>query len=149
MGDSIKAIEDYTDCINLFDVSEPLWSLVRLKRSRAHAKQDNIIEALHDCTAIVELPGAPVEKIAEALSERVSLKGRSDDLEGEISDYTKVIELIDAPVEKVIEALIDRGLAKGRGGDRQGEIEDYTRVCAVPGIAVNLPSCSALAVCWK
>ena len=75
-------------------------------------------KALADYTRLIEqLPGAPVEQVAQALDKRGVASSQQGETEKELADYTRVIEqLPEAPVEQVAKALYNRGVTWGREG---------------------------------
>ena len=97
-------------------------------RGRAHYFLGRLGAALADWTKVIELPGAPVEQVAQALVHRGFTRGQRDDPDKELADYTRAIELPGAPVEQVALALVNRGITWGQRGDTDKELADYTRV---------------------
>lgn len=82
-----------------------------------------------DWTALIDLPGAPVERVAWAFHNRGITWVEKGDLDRALADYTRVIEqLPGAPAGQVAMALVNRGLAWRQKGALDKEVTDYTRV---------------------
>ncbi|MBX3352583.1 MAG: tetratricopeptide repeat protein [Phycisphaeraceae bacterium] len=105
-------------------------ALARTTSGNIHATRDRAI-ALY--TEAIELPGAPAEQVARALSNRGVVHGQHGRVEQEIADYTRAIELPGAPAEQVARALYNRGFMHGRQGRVDEAIADYTRAIELPG----------------
>jgi tetratricopeptide (TPR) repeat protein len=84
-----------------------------------------------------EMPGAPVEPVAQALVNRGVTFAQTSRTEEAVADYTKVIEMPDGPVEPVAWALYNRGVTFGKTGRIEEEITDYTRVIELSGAPVK------------
>ena len=93
--------------------------------------------AIADYTAVLDLPGAPVEQVAMGLINRGFTHGQTGNPQRAITDYTAVVDLPGAPVEQVAMGLINRGFTHGQTGDPQREIADYTAVVDLPGAPVE------------
>ena len=91
----------------------------------AKGKQGDTAGAIADCTAVIQLEGAPRDQIAQALNNRGVAKGKQGDTAGEIADYTAVIELEGAPRDRIAKALYNRGVAEGMRGDTQDAVVDF------------------------
>ena len=104
-----------------------------VSRGIARGLQGDTLGAFADCTAVVELGGAPRKLVAMALVNRGLVRGDQGDTSGAIADYTAVVELEGAPRELVAMALVSRGLARGMQGNTSGEIEDCTAVVELEG----------------
>jgi tetratricopeptide (TPR) repeat protein/DNA-binding transcriptional ArsR family regulator len=90
-----------------------------------------------DYTAVIELPGAPVEQIAEALLNRGVTHDEVGDLQHSTADFTAVIDMPGAPVKQIATAFHYRGIAHSLSGDLQREIADYTAVIDLPGALIE------------
>ncbi len=116
-----------------------LGTKVDLLMSRAglHSALEDREDEIADLTAVIGLPGAPVEQVAQALVNRGMTHGEAGDLQRAIADLTAVIGLPGAPGEQVAEALYYRGFAHSEAGDLQHAIADYTAVIGLPGAPVE------------
>ena len=119
---------------NPFDRAR-LWLL----RGRANYFLGKMEAAIVDWTQVVELSGAPVEQIAQALYNRGVTWGQKGESDKALADYTRVIEeLPGAPVEQIAQALNNRGVTWGQKGESDKELADYTRVIEeLPGAPVE------------
>jgi tetratricopeptide (TPR) repeat protein len=90
-------------------------------------------QAVSEFQKVIDMPGTPVEQIAEALFNQGIAKGSLGDIPGEIADYTAVVDLHGAPTEQVARALVNRGLTKSILGDSAGAIADCTIAVHLPG----------------
>jgi tetratricopeptide (TPR) repeat protein len=107
-------------------------------RGRANYFLGRMGSALADWTRLIELPGAPVEQVTQALIYRAFTRGQRGDTDKELADYTRVIELPGAPVEHVALALVNRGTTWAQRGDNEKASADYTRVIEeLPGAPVE------------
>ena len=57
--------------------------------------------AIADYTAVIALPDAPVDLVAQALNDRGIAKGERGDRDGEIADYVAAIDMPNAPANVV------------------------------------------------
>ena len=89
--------------------------------------------AIADYTAVIELEGAPKEKVAKALVGRSGGKEQLGEAQSAIADCTAVIEMEGASKEQRAWALVSRGSAKRQLGDPQGAIADYKTVIRLEG----------------
>ncbi|MEQ1850751.1 MAG: MarR family transcriptional regulator [Chthoniobacteraceae bacterium] len=108
-----------------------------MSRARLHSRLEDGGKEIADYTAVIGLPGAPVEQVAKALFNRGLTRGQAGDAQREIADITAVIELPGAPVKQLAKALFYRGLTHGQAGDAQRAIADYTAVIGLPGAPVE------------
>ena len=113
------------------DLMALAWALNN--RGAIKGKQGDLAGALADCTAAIELPGAPADEVAWALNNRGVSKGEQGDPAGELADYTAAIELPGASADQVAKALNNRGAIKGKQGDLAGALADYTAAIELPG----------------
>jgi tetratricopeptide (TPR) repeat protein len=81
--------------------------------------------AIADYTAVVELEGAPAQKVAWALVNRGVTKGELGDCEGAITDYTAVVNLMGARPEEVAKALAFRGSVYYGAGKNRKALRDF------------------------
>jgi tetratricopeptide (TPR) repeat protein len=106
-------------------------------RAAVHEKANEPDKAIGDYTAVIELPAAPVEWIAEALTNRGIVRRQSGDLSLAIEDYAAVLELPGAPLQQVVRSHVSRGIAYGVQGRWQEAIEDFTAVFGIDGAPVD------------
>jgi DNA-binding transcriptional ArsR family regulator len=108
-----------------------------LSRAGLHSSLGEGANAVDDYTAVIGLPGAPIEQVATALLNRGVRHDRAGDAPRAVDDYTAVIGLPGAPVEQVAKALLNRGITHGGAGDAPRAIDDYTAVIGLPGAPVE------------
>ncbi len=108
-----------------------------LVRAVLHSSLGAREKEMDDYTAVIDLPGAPVEQVALALLYRGFAYGELGDTQRSIDDYTAVIDLPGAPVEQVGLALLYCGFVRSELGDVQHEMDDYTAVIDLPGAPVE------------
>ena len=114
MGDSARAIRDYTTAIEL----NPNYAEVYNNRGNAYAGIGDFGRAIQDFARTIELkPG-----YAEAYNNRGRAYGLMGDFTRAIQDCSRAIEL----KPSCGEAYNNRGLARGRMGDFAQAIQDYT-----------------------
>ena len=114
MGDSARAIQDYTTAIEL----NPNYAEVYNNRGNAYAGIGDFGRAIQDFARTIELkPG-----YAEAYNNRGRAYGLMGDFTRAIQDCSRAIEL----KPSCGEAYNNRGLARGRMGDFAQAIQDYT-----------------------
>ena len=89
-------------------------------------------DAVRDYCAIIDLPGAAVEEVANSLYFRGVIFNQGDDAHRAIEDFTSLIKLPGAPLEQVAKAYFFRGKARGKLGETRLEIEDYTAFIDLP-----------------
>ncbi|MHB1308243.1 MAG: winged helix-turn-helix transcriptional regulator, partial [Limisphaerales bacterium] len=122
-------------------MAEKLTPAVRVRlllfRAELHSLVGERVKEVADYTALIGLPGAPVEPVAMALLNRGVTHGQAADPQRAVADYTAVIGLPGAPIDLVAMALFNRGVAHGRAGDSQRAIADYTAVIGLPGASVE------------
>ena len=127
------------DAIRCIDeaMAEKLTPAVRVRlllfRAELHSLVGERVKEVADYTAVIGLPGAPVESVAMALLNRGVTHGQSADPQRAVADYTAVIGLPGVRIDLVAMALFNRGVAHGRAGDSQRAIADYTAVIGLPG----------------
>ena len=132
-----EAKEQYDGALNSARLEDALRSLVLICRGDVRAHLGDPQGAIADCTTAVDLQGAPVGHMAEALLVRALAKERLDDHQGAMADYTLASELKGAPVEQVARALVARGVAKGQLGDLHAAVADCTRASELKGAPVE------------
>lgn len=103
-----------------------------LFRAGLHSSLRDRGKEIADYTAVIGLPGAPVEQIAKALVNRGLTYVRSVETQRAIDDFTAVIGLSGAPVEQIAMALYNRAFVYEQAGERQRGIEDCTAVIGLP-----------------
>ena len=135
------ASEQFDRVIHIAHDDVPLLARALYNRGVTKGQQRDLVGAIADYTAVIELPGAPAEPVAWALVARGFAKGQQGDSVGEIADYTVVVELAGAPAEEVAWALVARGYARGEQGDLTGAVADCTA-------AVELVGAPAEQVAW-
>jgi DNA-binding transcriptional ArsR family regulator len=110
---------------------------VLLFRAALHSTSGDHGKEVDDYTAVIKLPGAPIEQLAAALGSRAVVRAKAGKWQRAIDDYTAIVDLPCTPVELVTKALVDRGFTYGRLGDTQREIDDYTTLIALPGAPIE------------
>ena len=108
-----------------------------LLRAQFHSSLGDLQREIADFTAVIDLPGAPVEQVAKALFNLGVRHGQAGDPQCAIADYTAAIDLPGAPVQQVAMALLSRGITHGQAGDPQRAIADFTAVIDLPGAPVE------------
>ena len=127
-------------CLDEALTQEPTSSCqadVLLFRAALHLASGDHGKEVDDYTAVIKLPGAPIEQVAKALFNRGITYGQLGDTQRAIDDYTTLMALPGAPVEQVAAALVNRGVTYGRSGDAQRAIDDCTAVIGLPGAPVE------------
>ncbi len=119
----------------LFGIS---WAL--LNRGTSHCDAGDPQQAIADFTAVIDLPGAPVEPVAMAHLTRGFTFGQAGDPQRAINDFTAAISLPGAPIKLVSMALFHRGNIYSEAGDPQRAIDDFTAAIGMPGAPVELVS---------
>ena len=76
-------------------------------------------------TAAIELPGAPVEQVAQALINRGFRHGRGRYAACNRRPHTAAIELPGAPVEPVAQALFNRGVTNFQQNQKRESQSDF------------------------
>lgn len=119
-------------------LEDPAWMAYALwLRARANGKLLRYEAELSDYSRIIEIPGAPVARLAVAIYNRGCTHSHLGRSEAAFSDYTRVIELQGAPVEQVASALVNRGWMYSQLGQSEQAISDYSRVVELPGAPVE------------
>jgi len=113
-------------------------------RAQLRHEAGNREGALADWTAIVELAGAPVEQVAQALFNRGVAHRQQGETQLAIADYTAAGDLPGASMEQVVMALFSRGIVHEQEGDVQLAIADYTAVVDLPGVRADQVSVALL-----
>jgi tetratricopeptide (TPR) repeat protein len=108
-------------------------AMAYFRRGFCHGQLGDAAKAIADYTAVIEMRGAPLERVAQTLNNRGVCHGQAGDAVKAIADYTAVIEMRGAPPERVAQALYNRGICHGQAGDAAKEIADYTAVIELPG----------------
>ena len=86
----------------------------RLNRGVCHGQKQELDKAIADYTAVIEMPGAPVDQIAKALVNRGVCHAQKQEVDKAIADYTAVIEMPGAPVDQIAKARFNRNVVLGR-----------------------------------
>jgi len=136
LGDLLYEHGDYHRAIESLDrviAKHPRDVKALNKRSFAKRQLGDNIGAISDCTAVIEVEGAPSKSVALALLNRGVSKRLLGDAQGGISDCTAVIEMEGAPKEHIALALFYCGVAKGQLGDAHGAISEYAAVIEMEG----------------
>lgn len=108
-----------------------------LLRALLYSALGDAEKAIVDYTKVLDLEGAPVERVAIALFNRGLTWGQQGDFGKAIADYTALVDLEEAPVDQVAKALLNRGWIWGQQGDPGKEIADYTAVVVLKGVPVE------------
>jgi tetratricopeptide (TPR) repeat protein/DNA-binding transcriptional ArsR family regulator len=135
-GNRTAALADLNEAL----AQEPSSSCqadILLSRAALHSASDDHGKEVDDYTAVIRLPGAPIEQVAKALFNRGVTYGQLGDTQRATDDYTTLIGLSGASVEQVANALVNRGIAYGQLGDAQREIDDYTTLIGLSGASVK------------
>ena len=131
-GNSAEAISCLNEEIAVTtEVSEKVVLLLTLAGLHGHLG-DNEGE-IRDYTAVIELSGAPLDKVTQAFYNRGFKLNSVGESQRAIRDFSAVIELHGVPVDFAAKALLYRGIILRKAGDRQGEIRDYAAVIELPG----------------
>jgi tetratricopeptide (TPR) repeat protein len=133
VGDSVKAIADYSACIQLPGAPAEQVAKALFIRGFHHGEAGDLARAIDDYSACIQLPGAPAEQVARALVNRGYCHGQAGDSTKAIADYTACIQLPGAPAEQVARALFNRGNSHGKAGSSTKAIDDYTACIQLPG----------------
>ena len=107
-------------------------------RGKIYSSLEKTEEVIADCSAVIDLDGAPVDLVANALLYRgitFSDLGKTDE---EIADYSAVIDLDEAPVELVAKALLNRGVSFFTLEKTDEAIADYSAVIDLERAPVEL-----------
>jgi tetratricopeptide (TPR) repeat protein/energy-coupling factor transporter ATP-binding protein EcfA2 len=135
-GQPAEAILCLNDAIAEETMPAPKAKLL-LFRAQLYSSLGDPQREIADYTAVIELPGAPVEQIAEALLNRGVAHDEVGNLQHSTADFTAVIDLPGAPVKQIATAFYYRGIAHSLAGDLQREIADYTAVIDLPGALIE------------
>lgn len=127
----------YPEAVRLTTAVSCLIALSLFNRGVTKGQLGNSDGAMADYTAVIELPGAPIDRVAKALINRGFGKGQLGDNEAETADYTAAIELPSAPADRVAQALVNRGVTKGQIGDSAAALADYTAVIELSDAPVD------------
>ncbi|MCL4177397.1 MAG: tetratricopeptide repeat protein [Verrucomicrobia bacterium] len=137
---------NYSESIRIADEALALPQLdpsergeLLLVRALGHYFLGQSETAISDWSKVAELPGAPVQQMAQALVNRGLAWGLKGDTDKALTDFTRVIEqLPGAPTGRVAQALFNRGVAWGKKGDTNKALSDYTQVIEqMPGASVE------------
>jgi DNA-binding transcriptional ArsR family regulator len=88
--------------------------------------------ALEDYSAVIGLPGAPVEQVANALLYRGIAQGQAGETQRAIEDYTALIGLSGAPVKQVAMALLYRGITLFKNRRKHESESDFQALISLP-----------------
>lgn len=134
------------EVLSLPDLVAPDKATAWVMRATAHFFRDRMDDAIADWTQAIELPDAPVERVAEALCNRGVAWGKKGETDKALADFTHLIErLPDAPVELLAQALCNRGVAWAKKGETDKALADYTRVIEqLPDAPVELVAAALL-----
>jgi tetratricopeptide (TPR) repeat protein len=138
LGDSAKAIADYSAVIDLPSAPAEQVAMALVNRGVAHGQLGDSAKEIADCSAVIDLPSAPAKQVAMALVNRGAAHGQLGDWAKAIADYSAVIDLPGASAELVAGALVNRGVAHGQLGDWAKAIADYSAVIDLPGAPAEL-----------
>lgn len=108
-----------------------------LFRAQLHNTLNDRGKEMADYTAVIELPGAPIDQVALALFNRGIRHDQAGETKQAMADYTAVIELPGAPVDQLAMALVNRGVVHGRAGEAKQAMADCTAVIELPGAPVD------------
>jgi hypothetical protein len=104
LGDSAKAIADYSAAIDLPNAPVDQVAKALVNRGITHGQLGDSAKAIADYSAAIDLPNAPVDQVALALVNRGITHGQLGDSAKEIADYSAVITLPNAPADQVAKA---------------------------------------------
>jgi DNA-binding transcriptional ArsR family regulator len=106
-------------------------------RAKLHSELEDHAKEIADYTAVIDLPGATVKHIAQALIIRGMTHGQTGDSQCAIADYTAVIDLPDAPVKLVAMALFSRGVSHFKNQRTKESKSDFAALMRIQDAPVD------------
>jgi tetratricopeptide (TPR) repeat protein len=123
------ALDSYDRLLNhTLDLPVRRKALALIRRGLCYGEKGETDKEIADYTAVIEMPGAPVDQVAMARNNRAICYGQKGESDKAIADYTAVIGTTEAPVDEVTKARFNRGILYGEKGEMDKEIADYAIV---------------------
>ncbi len=132
-----EALNNYLHLLNDSRLSKANQAIAHFRIGKCNVEQGDLKEAIVAFTAVIVMPGAPVEQVAKALFSRGAVLGMRGDFANAITDYGSIIKLEDAPIDIVTKALFNRAASLGQRGDHSSAIMDYTTLIKKVGVPVE------------
>ena len=114
------------------DKLQGLWKAARVKH-----ESGDFAGIIANLTAVIEMPGVPVDQKANALLVRGVTYRDLGETKKTLADYTSVIEMQDVPVSAKANAVFYRGVTYRQLGQMEKTLLDYTSVIEMQDAPVD------------
>ena len=131
-GDIKKAIADFTQVIELPNVTSQLLALAFGSRGVAYSQSNDTGRSIGDFTSVIELPDLSSDLVAMALISRGIRYGQTGDTASAIADFSEVIAQPNVHPDQLAKALDARAIAYNEDGDTASAIADLSTVVELP-----------------
>lgn len=145
-ADRCYANRDWAAALELYDqllqpgsdLSTDTRALALVRRGFCFGQQGEHEKEIADYSAVLDLPDAPAELVAQARALRGACFGQQGEFEKAMADFSAVLDLPGAPAELVALARLLRGACFDDQGEVEKAMADCSAVLDLPGAPAEL-----------